>query len=100
MVFDEVDSGLSGKAAALVAKKIEELAQYTQILVISHLPQMAARAKHHYRIYKEEVEGRSRTITEQLTLEQRVEEVARMIAGENVTESARTSALELLGSTS
>lgn len=100
MVFDEVDSGLSGKAAALVAKKIEELAQYTQILVISHLPQMAARAKHHYRIYKEEVEGRSRTITEQLTLEQRVEEVARMIAGENITESARTSALELLGSTS
>ncbi len=96
LIFDEVDTGLGGRAAAAVARKLEELAEFRQVLVISHLPQIAARANRHFRIEKREVNGRVTTDVHELSFEQRVEEIARMLAGDDVSEGARANARELL----
>lgn len=97
VVFDEIDTGLSGKAAARVAKKIEEFSAHAQVLVISHLPQMAARADTHLHIEKAEHEGRTLTQVRELIGEDRVDEIARMLAGEQIAEEARANARTLLG---
>ena len=96
LIFDEVDTGLGGRAAATVAKKLEELASHYQIVVISHLPQLASRASTHYRIEKTEVNGRVSTKVRLLKPKERIEEIARMLAGEHVTESAFANAREML----
>ncbi len=100
LIFDEVDAGLGGRVAAIVAKKLEELAQHYQVLVISHLPQIASRATTHFRIEKSETDGRVTTKVRLLKPKERVEEIARMIAGEEVTDSARTHARQMLAGTS
>ena len=100
LIFDEVDAGLGGRAAMVVAKKLEQLAEHYQVLVISHLPQIASRAASHYRIEKTETEGRVRTSVRPLGGEERIEEIARMLAGESLTESARATASELLSQSS
>jgi DNA repair protein RecN (Recombination protein N) len=96
LIFDEVDTGLGGRAAATVAKKLEELAEHYQVLVISHLPQLASRATTHYRIEKVEASGRVLTQVRRLAYEERVEEIARMVAGDVVTESALSNARDML----
>jgi DNA repair protein RecN (Recombination protein N) len=98
LVFDEVDTGLGGRSAAVVARKIQELAEHYQVVVVSHLPQIAGSATSHYRVEKAEINGRAVTHARALDLEERVEEIARMIAGEQVSESARTHAREMLTS--
>lgn len=97
LIFDEVDVGLSGKAAAVTARKLEELAGSYQVLVISHLPQIAGRASAHYRIEKQEHGGRAVTRLRRLEGGERVEEIARLLAGEEVGASALANARELLG---
>lgn len=97
LVFDEVDTGLSGRAAAAVARKLEQLADHTQVLVISHLPQIAGRAQTHFLIEKSEQKGRVRTSIHELQASDRIEEIARMLAGDEVGESALANATELLG---
>jgi DNA repair protein RecN (Recombination protein N) len=96
LIFDEVDTGLSGKTAAVMARKLEELANYHQILVITHLPQIASRATQHFRI--EKVSAGDRTVTEVRALadEERVHEIARLLAGEEVTATSLANATELL----
>ena len=96
LIFDEVDTGLGGRAAATVARKLEELAAHYQIVVISHLPQLASRATTHYRIEKIESGGRVATHVRLLTPDERVEEIARMLAGEHVTDGALVNAREML----
>jgi DNA repair protein RecN (Recombination protein N) len=96
LIFDEVDAGLSGRVAAVVGKKLEELAQHYQVLVITHSPQIAGRATTQYRIGKQEHGGRVTTSVHALNPEERVEEIAKMLAGEAVTDSAMASARELL----
>ncbi len=96
LVFDEVDTGLGGRAAAIVARKIEELAEHYQIIVVSHLPQIASRAVTHYHIEKVEQGGRSVTRARTLTHDERVEEIARMLGGEVVNDSARDHARSML----
>jgi len=96
LVFDEVDTGLGGRAAAIVARKIEELAKHYQVVVVSHLPQIASRASAHYRVEKVEQGGRATTRARLLCPEERVEEIARMIGGESVTDSAREHAQSML----
>lgn len=96
LIFDEVDTGLGGKAAATVARKLEALAAHYQILVISHLPQIAARAKAHFRIEKVEVSGRVVTQIRALNPDERVVEIARMLAGETLTPAALANAREML----
>lgn len=96
LIFDEIDTGLSGRAAAIVARKLQEIAAFYQVVSISHLPQLAGRADVHFKIEKEEEAGRTFTRVRQLTEAERVEEVARMLAGEQIGEMALANARELL----
>jgi DNA repair protein RecN (Recombination protein N) len=96
LLFDEVDTGLGGKAAAAVGRKLAALGSFYQVIAISHLPQVAACASHQYRIEKREEDGRSQTSVVALTQDDRVEEIARMLAGDQVTETAMANARELL----
>jgi len=96
LIFDEVDAGLSGRAAAVVGRKLEALARHYQVVAISHLPQIASRALTHFRIEKTEQAGRVITNVRALTGDERVREIARLLAGETITESAMANARELL----
>lgn len=98
LIFDEVDTGLGGRAAAVVSRKLAELAEHYQVVVISHLPQIAAAAASHFRIEKGEVDGRVVTQVVGLDRDQRISEIARMLAGEEITETAMANARELIGS--
>lgn len=97
LLFDEVDSGLGGATAAALAELLAQLAAVDQVLVVTHLPQVAARADGHFRV--EKVVDRGRTMTRVVALQagERETEVARMLAGDEVTESAREHARVLLG---
>jgi len=97
MIFDEIDRGVGGATADAVGRRLERLAQTAQILVVTHSPQVAARAAHHFRVEKR-VEGEvTRSSVTALSRAERVDEVARMIAGSTVTPAARAAAEELLG---
>jgi len=97
LIFDEVDAGLGGRVAAIVGRKLEELSRDYQVIVISHLPQIAGRATHHYHIEKADSGGRTVTRVVPLIGEERVAEIARMLAGEEISSSAIANARELLG---
>ena len=97
MVFDEVDSGIGGRVAAVVAQKLAAAAEGRQVLCVTHLAPIAARAAHHVRVAKSVRGGRTRVSAQPVTGEARVEEIARMVAGDRVTETARGHARELLG---
>jgi len=97
MIFDEVDSGIGGRVAAVVAQKLVAAAEGRQVLCVTHLGPIAARAAHHVRVAKSVRGGRTRVSAEPVTGEARVEEIARMVAGDRVTETARGHARELLG---
>ena len=96
MIFDEVDAGIGGRVAAVVAQKLARAAEGRQVLCVTHLAPIAARATHHVRVWKGLRAGRTRVSAEVLTGEARVEEIARMVAGERVTDTARGHARELL----
>jgi DNA repair protein RecN (Recombination protein N) len=97
LVFDEVDSGVGGATAAAVGERLARVAEGVQVLVVTHSPQVAARGRAHLRVAKHA--ARARTVTEVTTLTPaaRREEIARMLAGETVTDAARAAADELLG---
>lgn len=97
IVFDEVDTGVSGRVAQAIAKKIYKIGSYGQVLAISHLPQVIAIADNQYFISKESKEESTVSKAKLLTQEERIEEIAKMIAGADVTETARNQARELLG---
>ena len=96
VVFDEVDSGIGGKAAEAVAEKIRELAGHHQVFCITHLPQIAALADEHYRVAKQVESGRTTTTICKLDDQKRVEELAVMLAGKSVTDQTIAYARELL----
>ncbi len=96
LLFDEVDSGLGGRAAAALASLLADLATRDQVLVVTHLPQVAGRADEQVLVDKVVIDGRTITRVTPLEPEQRVREVARMIAGDTLTESALRHAQELL----
>lgn len=97
LVFDEVDTGVSGQVARAVGLKLKELAKDSQVICITHLPQVASLADQHLKVEKRVENERTRSLITTLSDEQRVEEVARMLAGYKITEAARESARELLG---
>jgi len=97
LIFDEVDAGIGGRVAAVVADKLAAAATGRQVLCVTHLPQIAARAAHHLGIVKAVRAGRSRATVQVLTGGDRVEEIARMMAGQAPSETARRHARELLG---
>nr|WP_303942713.1 DNA repair protein RecN [Streptococcus infantis] len=98
IVFDEVDTGVSGRVAQAIAQKIHKIGQNGQVLAISHLPQVIAIADYQFFIEKISNEHSTVSIVRLLTVDERVEEVAKMLAGENVTEAALSQARELLQS--
>ena len=96
LIFDEVDAGVSGRAAQKVAEKLRSVAQHKQVLCVTHLPQLAALAQTHLLISKSEREGRTYTTVTPLDIEGRKRELARIIGGTNITETTLKSAEEML----
>jgi DNA repair protein RecN (Recombination protein N) len=96
IVFDEIDTGISGEVAVKVGKMMQQMAQKHQIIAISHLPQIAAQGNSHYFVYKHDTEDRTISRVKKLSEKERVDEIAHMIAGANPSASAYKSAKELL----
>jgi DNA repair protein RecN (Recombination protein N) len=96
MIFDEVDRGVGGAVASAIGERLARLAERSQVLVVTHSPQVAARASHHYRIEKSHGGEGTRTTVRKLPAEERREEIARMLSGASVTEEARAQASRLL----
>lgn len=96
LIFDEIDTGISGIAASVVGKKLKEIAGKHQIICITHLPQIAACGSRNYRIFKESNEFTTHTSIEPLTSDETVLEIARLLGGANITETTLESARELI----
>ncbi len=96
IIFDEIDTGISGEVAVKVGKMMNLMAKKHQLIAISHLPQMAAQGDAHYFVYKEDRTDRTISRIRKLTEEERVREIAQMIAGANPSATAFQSARELL----
>jgi DNA repair protein RecN (Recombination protein N) len=96
LVFDEIDTGIGGRAAEAVGKKLKSLSRSNQVLCVTHLPQIATFGDHHYVIEKKESGGRTRTSIHEVTGEERTEEVARMLSGAKLTETSRKHAEQMI----
>jgi DNA repair protein RecN (Recombination protein N) len=96
LVFDEIDTGIGGRAAEAVGKKLKALARANQVLCVTHLPQIATFGDHHYVIEKKESSGRTRTSIRTVTGDERTEEVARMLSGAKLTETSRKHAEQMI----
>jgi DNA repair protein RecN (Recombination protein N) len=96
MIFDEIDRGVGGAVASAIGERLARLAKDSQVLVVTHSPQVAARAAHHYRIEKAHDGSSTTTTVRRLTADERREEIARMLSGASITEEARAQASRLL----
>ena len=96
LVFDEIDTGIGGRAAESVGKKLKSLARSNQVLCVTHLPQIATFGDHHFVIEKKESGGRTRTAIRKVMGEERTEEVARMLSGAKLTETSRKHAEQMI----
>ena len=96
LVFDEIDTGIGGRAAEAVGKKLKALARANQVLCVTHLPQIATFGDHHYVIEKKVAGGRARTTIREVTGEERTDEVARMLSGAKLTETSRKHAEQMI----
>lgn len=97
LIFDEVDSGIGGRVAEIVGRRLRELGQGRQVLCVTHLPQVAAQADWQWRVAKESSGGETRSRLLELDEAGRIEEIARMLGGVQITETTRSHAAELLG---
>ena len=97
LIFDEVDTGISGGVARSVGQMLKEISIRSQVVCITHLPQVASLSDRHFLVNKE-VGERAVTVVRQLTDLEKVDEIARMLAGYKITEASRASARELIGS--
>lgn len=100
IIFDEIDTGVSGDIATQMAAIMREMATHRQIIAITHLPQIAAQGAHHYKVYKADTEQRTETHIRRLTNDERITEIASMLSGKQTTEAALNTARELLNRTS
>ena len=98
MIFDEIDAGISGITASIVGRKLHEISRSHQIICITHLPQIAAIGDHNYRIHKENHDEKTYTIVEKLSHNETVQEIARLLGGETITDTTLESARELISS--
>jgi DNA repair protein RecN (Recombination protein N) len=96
LIFDEIDTGIGGRAAEAVGKKLKALSRSNQVLCVTHLPQIATFADHHYLIEKKSSADRTRTAVRLITGEERTEEIARMLSGAKLTETSRKHAEQML----
>jgi len=97
MIFDEVDSGIGGATAQAVGNKLSALGKTTQVLVVTHSPQVASRSDFHYKVEKVVESGVTTTFVRELSAKEKTEEIARMLAGEVISDEARAAAEVLIG---
>ena len=96
IIFDEIDTGVSGDIATQMASIMREMSAHRQIIAITHLPQIAAQGEHHYKVYKADTDKRTETHISRLTETERITEIASMLSGANVSDAAMNTAKELL----
>jgi DNA repair protein RecN (Recombination protein N) len=97
LIFDEIDRGVGGATADAVGRRLAQLANGAQVLVVTHSPQVAALGAHHWRVEKRVEDGTTLSTVTPLDANARTEEIARMLAGDTITEAARAAARALLG---
>ena len=95
-VFDEVDAGIGGGVAEIVGRRLGQIARDRQVLCVTHLPQVASQGQHHYRVMKLTDGKTSKTSVRQLSAEERIEELSRMLGGIEITERTRAHAAEMI----
>lgn len=98
IIFDEIDTGISGEIASKMGALLKKMADNLQIINITHLPQIAAKANHHYFVYKDQTSEKTTSHIRKLSGDERITEIAKMLSGTNVTQSAMQNAKELLDS--
>jgi len=98
LIFDEIDTGVSGEVASKLGDIMNEMGETLQLMSITHLPQIASKAKHHFFVYKTVVDDKTRSNIKSLTREERIEEIAKMLSNSEVTAEAKKAAEVLLGS--
>jgi DNA repair protein RecN (Recombination protein N) len=96
IIFDEVDSGIGGATAEVVGEKLQSLAQYHQILCITHLPQIASKGTTHFLVKKQVVARRTQTVISKLNAEERLMEIARLLGGRTISKKTVAHAKEML----
>ena len=96
VIFDEIDTGISGETGSKVGTILKQMAKNHQVLAISHLPQMASKGDSHFLVFKDEKKGHTRTHLKLLAGDERINEIARMLSGEQLTASAIGNARDLL----
>jgi len=96
IIFDEIDTGVSGEVSNKIAAIMGQMGNNMQVIAITHLPQIAARGNSHYKVYKEEINGVTTTNLKQLSSEERIKEIAEMLSGKDISDSAIMHAKELL----
>ena len=96
LIFDEIDSGTSGKVANVIADLLKRIGNKSQVIAISHLPQVAAKASNHYKVSKILDQNKPKTLMKKLNHGERIKEIAAMISADNITTPALNQALELL----
>jgi DNA repair protein RecN (Recombination protein N) len=97
MIFDEIDRGVGGATADAVGRRLKQLAEGGQVLVVTHSPQVAAQGAHHWRVEKKVVEEQTLSTVTPLPDGDRVDEIARMLSGDTITPEARAAAQALMG---
>ena len=98
IIFDEIDTGVSGKVAEMMGRIMQEMGDHDrQVISITHLPQIAARGTSHYKVYKEEGDEGTTSHMRRLSSQERINEIAQMLSGSDITEAAIRNAEELLG---
>lgn len=96
IIFDEIDTGVSGEVSNKIAAIMQKMSNNMQVIAITHLPQIAAKGNSHYKVYKKEINGITTTNLKQLTSEERIKEIAEMLSGKDISDSALRHAKELL----
>ncbi|WP_405606084.1 DNA repair protein RecN [Polaribacter sp. Asnod1-A03] len=96
IIFDEIDTGVSGEVSNRIAAIMQKMSKNMQVIAITHLPQIAAKGSNHYKVFKKEIKGVTTTNLKQLSVDERVKEIAEMLSGKDISESALTHAKELL----
>jgi len=96
IIFDEIDTGVSGDIADRMGSVMKELSSHLQVITITHLPQVAGKGNQHFRVFKADTDEQTITHIEQLTAEQRIQEIARMLSGSDITPEALANARTLI----
>jgi DNA repair protein RecN (Recombination protein N) len=96
IIFDEIDTGVSGEVSNKIAAIMQQMSKHMQVISITHLPQIASKGENHYKVFKKEINGVTTTNLKHLSMEERVVEIAEMLSGKDISDSALTHAKELL----